>query len=208
MGPSISAGSDASATASATGLTAGEDYYIAPNMLADERRTFGDFLRRLRARCNLKLRALAQSSNVPFPNISAIECGRLGAGRIVARKLAKGLGLRGSEKKQFLAQAGFTNSRDRLLKEHRNYPGLLVNLLPHMLRQQGVKPQEIVDTLWEDPEVIENPRSWVGPETPWHPSPKRKLAQYLKQERAKATIVVVFLRDGRQIALRCEARFF
>ena len=189
------------------GLTAGDYYHILANMLADERREFGGFLRGLRASHHLTLRALAETSKVPFPNISAIECGRLGAGRIIARKLAQGLGLRGSEKERFLAHAAFTNSRDRLSKEHLAYPAALANLLPHMLRAQGVKPQEIVETLWEDPEVIQNPQRFVGERSGplWL---KPELARYWKKERAKATIVVVFLRDGRQIALRCEACVF
>jgi transcriptional regulator with XRE-family HTH domain len=189
------------------GLTASDDYYIAANVLVDERRDFGGFLRMWRARHNLTLRGLAEASKVPFPNISAIECGRLGAGRIVAQKLAQGLGLRGEQKKQFLDYAVFTNSRDRLSKEHLAYPAVLANLLPRMLRERGVKPQEIVETLWENPELIENPQSSVR-ETMGQPWLKGELAKYLKQEHAKATIVVVFLKDGRQIALRCEARVF
>lgn len=176
-------------------------------MLVDERRKFGSFLRKWRARNNLTLRGLAAAAKVPFPNISAIECGRLGAGSIVARKLARGLGLRGPQKEQFLACAAYTNSRDRLSKEHLAYPGILANLLPRLLRERGVKPQDIVETLWENPEVIEDPRRSVG-ETLGQPWLKAELAEYLKQERAKATIVVLFLKDGRQIALRCEARSF
>jgi transcriptional regulator with XRE-family HTH domain len=121
------------------GLTASNDDYILANMLGDERRKFGSFLRKWRARNNLTLRGLAEASKVPFPNISAVECGRLGAGSIVARKLARGLGLRGPQKEQFLACAAYTNSRDRLSKEHLAYPGTLANLLPRLLREQGVK---------------------------------------------------------------------
>ncbi len=62
-------------------------------MLGDERREFGAYLRRVRKRKNLTLRELAEKSRVAFPNISAIECGRLGAGSIVATKLAAGLSL-------------------------------------------------------------------------------------------------------------------
>ena len=87
-------------------------------MLADERREFGVFLRGLRTSHDLTLRELAKTSKVPFPNISAIECGCLGAGSIIALKLARGLGLSGSPQKQFLGLAAFTNSRDRLAKEH------------------------------------------------------------------------------------------
>ena len=71
-------------------------YYIQTNMLGDERREFGAYLRRVRKGKNLTLRELAEKCRVPFPNISAIECGRLGrlgAGSIVATKLAAGLSL-------------------------------------------------------------------------------------------------------------------
>jgi transcriptional regulator with XRE-family HTH domain len=189
------------------GLTVSSDYYILANMLGDERRKFGSFLRKWRVRNNLTLRGLAVASKVPFPNISAIECGRLGAGRIVAQKLAQGLGLRGEDKKQFLGYAAFTNSRDRLAKEHLAYPAVLANLLPRMLRERGVKPQEIVETLWDNPEAIEDPRRHVG-ETMGQPWLKAELAKYLKQKAARATIVVVFLKDGRQIAISCEWRVF
>ena len=143
---------------SQVGLTVGVDEYIGANMLADQRRKFGGFLRGLRTSHDLTLRELAKTSKVPFPNISAIDCGRLGAGRIIARKLAQGLALRGSLKEQFLIQATFTNSRDRLSQEHLAYPAVLANVLAHMLRQQRVQPRDIVDTFWENPEAIENPR--------------------------------------------------
>src|SRR5713101_7541054 len=87
-------------------------------LLGEERREFGRYLRQLRQRKNLTLRELAQKSTVPFPNISAIECGRLGAGRMVATKLAVGLSLRGRERKNFVTFAAYTNSRDRLAKEY------------------------------------------------------------------------------------------
>ena len=76
-----------------------------------------------------------------------------------------------------------------------------------MLRELGVKPQEIVQTLWENPEVIENPRRNVV-ETIDHPWLKAALSEYLRRERAKATMVVIFLKDGRQIVVRCEAKVF
>ena len=190
------------------GLPPGTRYYIRDNMIVDERRAFGNFLREVRANKNLTLRDLARRSGVPFPNISAIECGRLGAGRIVARKLAAGLGLRGSNKEQFLDHAAFTNSRDRLSKEHLGYPGVVANLLPGMLRRLGIEAHEIVRTVWENPELIENARHSVGVITLYQPSPKPELANYLKRELDKNRTVVLFLTDGRQVLVRGEVRIF
>jgi hypothetical protein len=113
-------------------------------MLVHERRQFGAFLRKLRVGQHLTLRALAGAANVPFPNISAMGCGRLGAGGIVARKLATGLGLRGQAKKAFLTYAAITNSRDRVAKELLAYPGVLINVLLSMLRDARIKPGDIL----------------------------------------------------------------
>jgi|ERR1035441_4674070 transcriptional regulator with XRE-family HTH domain len=176
-------------------------------MLGDERREFGAHLRRLRKSRNLTLRKLAEKSRVPFPNISAIECGRLGAGRIVATKLASGLGLRGREKGQFLGYASYTNSRDRLAKEHLAYPAVLANLLPGLLRTLGVKAGQIARTFWADSEVLHYP----SPE-PVEPSDKFRtnpaIDECLQKVRDDAIVVVVVLKSGRQIAISCAWRIF
>ena len=176
-------------------------------MLGNERREFGFWLRQLRQKKNLTLRDYAEKCQVAFPNVCAIECGHLGAGRIVAKKLAAGLNLRGKQKATFLSYAAFTNSRDRLSKEHLAYPGVLANLLPGMLRQAGVRSNEIVSHFWLDSEIMHHPEpeplnaSRAVPFTP-------RLEKYLSQPLNNAAVVVLRLKSGRQIAIRCELEFF
>jgi transcriptional regulator with XRE-family HTH domain len=176
-------------------------------MLGDERRQFGSFLRKLRVRKHLTLRALSAAANVPFPNISAMECGRLGAGRIVARKLATGLGLRGQAKKAFLTYAAITNSRDRVAKELLAYPGILVNVLPSMLRDARIMPRDILFARCENPEIIHHPSS-DSMELADHLRLKPELEQYLRREGGPGTCIVIFLKGGRQVVLRCQWLMF
>jgi len=176
-------------------------------LLGEERREFGRYLRQLRQRKNLTLRELAQKSTVPFPNISAIECGRLGAGRMVATKLAVGLGLRGRERKNFVTFAAYTNSRDRLAKEYLAYPAVLANLLSGMLRELGVRANDIIGTFWVDSEILHHPEPHsVG--VAKHFKSKPELEQYLDKKPHNATVVVAILKSGRQIAICCESRIF
>jgi len=176
-------------------------------MLGDERREFGAYLRRVRKRKNLTLRELAEKSRVPFPNISAIECGRLGAGSIVATKLAAGLSLRGRGKKEFLGFASYTNSRDRLARENLAYPAVLANLLPGMLRSLGVQARQIVRTFWADSEILHHPApDPVGTSDKLKSNPQ--LNEYLLKVRDNERVVVVVLKSGRQIAISCEWLIF
>ncbi len=176
-------------------------------LLGDERREFGRYLRHVRQRKNLTLRELAEKSTVPFTNISTIECGRLGAGRMVAAKLAVGLGLRGQQRKNFVTFAAYTNSRDRLSKEHLAYPAVLANLLPGMLRELGVSASDIIGTFWVDSEIVHHPEPHSVGEAK-HLKSKPELAQYLEKKPRNATVVVVILKSGRQIAICCESRSF
>src|SRR5258708_7901950 len=175
-------------------------------MLGNERREFGFWLRQLRQKKNLTLRHFPKKCRIPFPNISAIECGHLGAGRIVANKLAAGLNLQGKQRATFLSYAAFTNSRDRLSKEHLAYPGILANLLPAMLREAGVTSGEIVSNFWVDSEIMHHPE----PEPVWarRTALNPRLKKYLEQPLNNAAVVVLRLKSGRQIAIRCELEFF
>jgi transcriptional regulator with XRE-family HTH domain len=176
-------------------------------MLIDERREFGALLRWLRKRAQLSLRDLASTSGVAFPNISAIERGRLAAGRIVATKLAVALGLKSREKKQFLAFASFTNSRDRLAREFAAYPAILASLVPRMIRDKEIKPQDIIKTWWVDEQFIEHPSN-DDPDLLSRILLKPKLSARIQQGRSLSGRVVLFLKDGRQILIECTQQSF
>lgn len=189
------------------GFDSVRDYYFKHNMIVDERRQFGTLLRKLRKRKHLTLRDLAAKSSVPFPNISAIECGRMAAGRIVAGKLAAGLGLSGRKKKNFLTFAGFTNSRDRLSKELLAYPAILANLLPRMLKEAGIGPREILATTWRDAEVIEHPAP-DSMDALVYLGPKPEMEEYLQKEHGPGTFVVLYLKNGGQVLFHCKRLLF
>ncbi len=176
-------------------------------MLSDERHQFGAFLRKLRVGQHLTLRTLAEAAKVPFPNISAMECGRLGAGGIVARKLATGLGLRGQAKKAFLTYAAITNSRDRVAKEFLAYPGILVNVLPSMLRDARIKPRDILFVRCENPEIIYHPAA-DSLELADRVRLKPEVEQHLRRAGGMGTCVVIFLKGGRQAVLQCQRLMF
>lgn len=176
-------------------------------MLRDERCEFGTALRRLRKSKNLTLRKLAEKSDVPFPNISAIERGRLGAGRIVAAKLASGLGLRGEHKDRFLALASYTNSRDRLAREHLAYPAMLANLLPGVLRRLQIKPDQIARCFWADSEILDH----TTPDpagTVQSSQLNPRLEECLQRIPGNTIVAVVVLKSGRHVVIRCEWQVF
>src|SRR5206468_1887064 len=99
-----------------------------------------------------------------------------------------------------------TNSRDRLSRENLAYPAVLANLLPGLVRAKGIKPTDIMGTWWSDSEIIYHPAPGSTDITE-QIKPKAEVMDYIHQE-PKGTAAVLFLKDRRQIALRCEVRVF
>jgi|SRR5579862_4408036 len=57
-----------------------------------------------------------------------------------ATKIGRALGLRGAELQEFVSMDG---GAEKLLREFRQYPPEVLNLLPSLLRDAGIRPHDI-----------------------------------------------------------------
>jgi len=108
--------------------------------------TFGEKLRTLRKKNNLTIYKLGELADIPFTLISALENSRRKVGVNNATKLGRALGLADQSLRDFVYLA-LDNATGKVLEEFRSYPADLINLLPTLLKDAGVNPEDIKGTV-------------------------------------------------------------
>ena len=107
--------------------------------MIEDRKQFGQALRKARTAAGLTLRGLAEHSGVRFSNISAIESGRVIAGLRQAIRLADGLRLRGQDRESFLLAASLSSRRSNPDPIGSSPLALFYRSLPWLLQRLGLK---------------------------------------------------------------------
>ena len=103
---------------------------------------FPQLLTRLRKEAGLTNQALAALAKVPASLIAGVQSGNRKIGEVQARKIATALGLMGDEAQGFVLGA-IDSCADKLLISCAAYPAPLLNLLPLMLLQVGIKAENL-----------------------------------------------------------------
>lgn len=103
---------------------------------------FPVLLSTLRKKARLTNIELAEEADVPRSLIPSLQSGKRCVGELQARKLAKALGLEGGALEAFVFSA-INRCTEKVLKDLKDYPAELINLLALQLRQAGVTPEAV-----------------------------------------------------------------
>jgi transcriptional regulator with XRE-family HTH domain len=105
--------------------------------------SFGITLNTLRKQRRLTVHQLAKMAGVHQSLISGLNTDSRIIGEVSARKIAKALGLEGSDQEAFVYLA-INNCSDRVLAQFKQYPAEALNLVASVLANSGISAEQIV----------------------------------------------------------------
>lgn len=105
---------------------------------------FSSMLFRLRTNARLTNAQLADLADVPESLISGLQNDNRRVGEYQARKIGSALNLHGERFEEFVLRA-IDTSTEKVLKEARDYPSELLNLIAKQLRRAGIAAQAITE---------------------------------------------------------------
>lgn len=174
---------------------------------ASKRRVFGAALRNLRKRHGLTLRGLGDGAKIPFACIGMIEAGQRAIGPDHAAKIANFLSLKAGERDEFLQQA-----LETVAARGRNRVSTACP--PHLAQLFG---QHLTLLLGAELADIEAVGCFVFPSRKLHfvcergaklTTLKSSALKYINSQNPPRTLFVIFLRNGIQTVVECDAKTF
>ena len=103
---------------------------------------FSTYLYSLRKNAKLTNAQLGQLADVPESLISGLQNDNRRVGEYQARKIGRALNLHGERLEEFVLRA-IDTSTEKVLKETRDYPAELLNLLAQQLKRAGIAAKAI-----------------------------------------------------------------